>query len=191
MPDVQSSSRALLEATIESIHRHGLAGTTVSTVIELANVSRGMVRHEFGSKQQMLVQTMQSLCSEWTASTEPDEALEPEDQVLSIVRAMFATDVFTPAQVDAWLALSIEAASNNELRDVREQAYERWRDQLLSAFMRTNVSDARRAADGVLALADGLWLRHRLEPSAMPRVEAERTAVEVAQVLLNSGGAAD
>lgn len=172
---------------MESIHRHGLAGTTVSTVIELAGVSRGMVRHEFGSKQQMLVQTMQSLCSEWTAATEPDEALEPEEQVLRIVQAMFAKDVFTPAQVDAWLALSIEAASNNELREVREQAYERWRDQLTSAFMRTNVSDARRAADGMLALADGLWLRHSLEPNAMSRAEAERTAVAVAQTLVKSG----
>ena len=51
----RSAVERLLEATLRSIHLHGFGQTTVTTVTEIAGLSRGMVRHEFGSKQQMIV----------------------------------------------------------------------------------------------------------------------------------------
>lgn len=181
------TARALIEATIESIHRLGLVGTTVTTVTDLAGVSRGMVRHEFTSKQAMLVCVMESLCAEWTAATEPDPGASGSEQVEAIVRAMFAEDVFTDARVDAWLALSIAATADVALRPIRERAHALWRSQLRAAFDKSGVQDAVVAADGVLAAADGLWLRHRLEPAAMVREHAQMTALAIARAVLDTG----
>ena len=180
----RSTSDALVEATIESIHRHGLEATTVTTITELAGVSRGMVRHTFASKQAMLASVLHSLCEAWTDATEPDPAHPGADQVRAIVQAMFAEDVFTDARVDAWLALSTSASTDDELRRIREQAYERWTSQLAGAFDAAGCADPVIAARGLLAAADGLWLRHRLEPSMMTRRDAEEAALAVATALL-------
>ena len=66
----RSAADRLLDATLESIHVHGLGQTTVSTVTDLAGLSRGMVRHEFGSKHAMVVAAMQRLCETWLAATD-------------------------------------------------------------------------------------------------------------------------
>ncbi|MEM8706125.1 MAG: TetR family transcriptional regulator, partial [Actinomycetota bacterium] len=109
--DSRTALERLLDATLESIHVHGLGQTTVSTVTELAGLSRGMVRHEFGSKQAMVVAAMSRLCDGWLAATEPDVTQSGPAQVRSIVDAMFAPEAFNAVSLDAWLALSVEAGS--------------------------------------------------------------------------------
>lgn len=179
---------ALIEATIRSIHRHGLGGTTVTTVTELAGFSRGMVRHVFSSKQDMLIQTMDKLRAEWTAATEPDPQAPGADQVRSILSAMFSPTVFLDDRVDAWLSLSAAATADPQLRVIREQAYERWTRQLIAALAAAGVERPEDAAAGLLALADGLWLRHSLEPDAMPRHRAEAVALAAVRTTVDQGG---
>lgn len=157
----RSAADRLLDATLESIHLHGLAQTTVSTVTDLAGLSRGMVRHEFGSKQAMVVAAMRRLCETWLAATDPDPDLAGPDQVRSIVAAMFAPEAFTPVQIDAWLVLSVEGGADPELGELRAATQQRWIDQLCAAYERSGVSDPHEAAVSTLATADGLWLQHR------------------------------
>ena len=180
----RTTSDLLTGATVESIHRFGLAETTVTRVTDIAGVSRGMVRHVFGSKHEMLVATMASLVEEWTLATEPDDTLAPPDQVRSIVRAMFAVDVFTDARVDAWLAFTSAASSNDDLARLCQHAYAAWTGQLERSFAASDVQQPRLAAQGMLAAGDGLWLRHRLEPKLMTRETSEAAALAVAEALL-------
>ena len=157
----RSAADRLLDATLESIHVHGLGQTTVSTVTDLAGLSRGMVRHEFGSKHAMVVAAMQRLCETWLAATDPDPELTGPDQVRSIVAAMFAPEAFTPVQIDAWLVLSVEGGADPELGELRAATQRRWIDQLCAAYERSGVADPHEAAVSTLATADGLWLQHR------------------------------
>lgn len=180
-----STRRALIEATIESIHQHGMAGTTVGTVTDLAGVSRGMVRHVFSSKLDMLVAAMETLVEEWTTATAPAEGVAPEKAVVATVEAMFAPDVFTDARVAAWLGLSVEASTEPALRPSRERAQALWADQLEQSLAASGVDRPAERARAVLALADGLWLRHALEPDAVSRADAEATVVDVVEMLLS------
>ena len=170
--DQSTTAARLVDATLRSIHEHGLHGTTVTTVSDLAGLSRGMVRHEFGSKQAMLVHAMRTLCEQWVAATEPDPSLHGVERVRCIVEAMFSAEVFTPAAIDGWMALSVASGSDAELRAVREVAQERWRSQLASALAECEVSDPDVAATGLLAAADGLWLQQRLDGSTRSRDHA-------------------
>ncbi|MEM9201825.1 MAG: TetR family transcriptional regulator C-terminal domain-containing protein [Actinomycetota bacterium] len=160
-PEQPRSRDRLLDATLRSIHVHGFTQTTVTTVTELAGVSRGMVRHEFGSKHAMVIAALDRLCGQWLAATEPDPQLSGRDQVGSIVAAMFAPEAFTPIAVDAWLALSVEARSDPELHRLRVRTHERWVEQLTTAYTQTGVEHPEQCAVATLATADGLWLRHR------------------------------
>src|SRR5215217_3475684 len=59
--------RQLIEATIASIHAHGLADTTVATISREAGVSPGIIHHYFGGKDALLGATMRALLVELRA----------------------------------------------------------------------------------------------------------------------------
>ena len=191
-PDATSTDRSavdrLLDATLESIHFHGFGQTTVSTVTELAGLSRGMVRHEFGSKQAMVTAAMTRLCRRWLEATEPDESASGPEQVRMIVRAMFAPDAFQPIDVDAWLALSVEAGSDPELRALRESTQARWIEQLAGAYAASGVADPDQAAHATLAAADGLWLQHRLDQAGADSVGSSAIVLRLVDALLGDSG---
>ena len=174
----------LLDATLESIHQHGFGATTVTTVTEIAGLSRGMVRHEFGSKQRMVVAALSHLCERWLRTTEPIDSLTGAAQVRSIVRAMFAPETFTPKDVDAWIALSVQARSDADLREIRERTQARWLEQITAAYRAAGVEGPEVAARATLATADGLWLQYRIGGQALDHAEATATALRVADAML-------
>lgn len=175
----------LMDATLLSIHRHGFGRTTVTSVTDIAGLSRGMVRHEFGSKQQMVVAAMTRLCDRWLSATDPDASSTGDEQVRSIVRAMFAPEAFNLVNVDAWIALSVEAGSDPELRAVRERTQRRWTEQLTAAFRASGVIEPEQAAAAMLAAADGLWLQQRVAADPIGHDAAAATVLRVADALLS------
>ena len=69
---------------------------------------------------------------------------------------------------------------------LRDRAQATWTNQLEQALVRAGVDDARTAALGLVASADGLWLRHRLEGHSLGRADALAAAIRVADALLGS-----
>ena len=53
--------RELIEATIASIARNGLSGTTIAKVAEIANLSAGIVSFYFRTKEALLLATLEHL----------------------------------------------------------------------------------------------------------------------------------
>lgn len=179
MSTESAQRRALIEATIESIHRHGMGATSVTTVTDIAGVSRGMVRHYFSSKLDLLVETMNALRLEWTGATAPDPAADPAVALEATVAVMFAADVFTDVRAAAWLALSMEATAEPRLREVREAAQAAWLEHLGDSLRRCGVGDPGSAAQAILAAADGLWLRYALESDAVSREAAREITLDI------------
>lgn len=69
---VRETRRALIDAVVESLDRHGFAATTISTVQEIAGVSRGALMHHYASKQDMIVAVARTLL---------DQAIRPARRV--------------------------------------------------------------------------------------------------------------
>lgn len=166
--------RALVEATIESIHRHGLCDTSVGTVTDLAGLSRGMVRHCFLSKSAMLVAAYESLGAEWLATLAAPRPGPARGRLDAMVAAFFDPPAFTPPKLSAWLAFSVAAQADEALRDVNRAVYTACRHSFVAELDRhaaeTGAAVApERVAMTLLALADGLWLQHALEPERMTR----------------------
>lgn len=57
--------RELIEATIASIARNGLSGTTIAKVAEIANLSAGIVSFYFRTKEALLLATLEHLDQEF------------------------------------------------------------------------------------------------------------------------------
>src|SRR5664280_1878961 len=55
----------LVEATISSIAQDGLAGASIEKITRRAGVSRGLVRHYFGAKSNLLAEAFQKLAQDF------------------------------------------------------------------------------------------------------------------------------
>ena len=193
LPTVQpAAEKALIDATIESIHRHGYADTTVETICSLADLSRGMIRHCFKSKDALLVAAYEHVGTEWQAAcrTRRERLGAPGRAQLDAM----ASDMFVnlqPAEISAWLAYSVAALSVPELRAVNTRLYDALRRDAAEHFTAAAVEagvplDAWQAACGFIALSDGLWLQHLLEPSTMTRAVAIRAGLDFIANALNA-----
>lgn len=187
-----AAEKALIDATIESIHRHGYADTTVETICNLADLSRGMIRHCFKSKDALLVAAYEHVGAEWRASCQARRARIGKPgraQLDALARDMFTN--LQPAEISAWLAYSVAALSVPELRAVNTRLYDELRrdtaEHFAAAAGEAGIAlDAWQAACGFIALSDGLWLQHLLEPGTMSRTVAIRAGLDFIANALNA-----
>lgn len=185
------AEKALIDATIESIHRHGYADTTVETICSLADLSRGMIRHCFKSKDALLIAAYEHVGAEWQAAGEArrERVGRPGRAQLDAM----ATDMFIgmqPAEVSAWLAYSVAALSVPDLAAVNTRLYDALRRDAALNFAAAAEEagitlDAWQAACGFVALSDGLWLQHLLEPGTISRQIAVRAGLDFVANTLN------
>src|SRR5262249_4509982 len=101
----------LIEATLDSLARHGYSQTTMGIVAKRAGLSQGIVNFHFDSKEKLLIETLRQLSDEyrahWRAALEaagPSPALR--------LRALGGADVRqkagTPRKPAAWCAFGGE-----------------------------------------------------------------------------------
>jgi TetR/AcrR family transcriptional repressor of bet genes len=170
----------LIEATIRCIAEFGLAGASVEKITEAAGVSRGLIRHYFGSKNALLVEASQRLWDElaevWNGSVESDE--DPESELRSIIHRTFSEPMFSPDRLHAWFGFWHAARNNPELELINEAGYNmeraRYRELLeAAAASRGRQIDAEVAGNGLAAIADGVWLQLLVDPAAFTTSHAE------------------
>ncbi len=63
-----ASRDRLIEATILCMASYGPAGVSIERIADAAGVSRGLVRHHFDSKRQLLIEAFQRLADEERAT---------------------------------------------------------------------------------------------------------------------------
>jgi phenylpropionate dioxygenase-like ring-hydroxylating dioxygenase large terminal subunit/AcrR family transcriptional regulator len=129
--------RQLIEATITSIAKYGLPGTTVAKVAEIAGLSTGIVGFYFQSKKALLLATLEYVNSEFEQMQQ--EALagvgdDPVRQLKAMVQINFDPKVYDRGRVDVWNAFWGEAGTRDDYHRVcgaREAAEER---QIVALF---------------------------------------------------------
>ena len=63
----EASRRALIEATLDTIAEDGITDTSVSSIIERAGLSRGMIHLHFGGKDNLLTEAARFFSEEYYA----------------------------------------------------------------------------------------------------------------------------
>jgi len=167
--------RQVIDATMRSVVRNGLAGTTLATVSAEAGLSQGVAVFYFQNKQTLLgealrqqYETYQEVWQRALAVAGPD----PAERLLALVSADFDPAVCNADSLVIWHAFWGEASA----RPVYAEIAERFDNErsgamrgccagLLEAEGRA-TDDAAEIATGIDALTDGLWLRLYLTPGA-------------------------
>jgi AcrR family transcriptional regulator len=173
----------ILDATIESIVRHGLSATTLATVAEAAGLSQGVTVFYFKSKQALLAEALRWQYEEyrnvWRAALAAAPA-DPVARILALVRADFDPAVCNRRMLTLWHAFWGEATARPLFAEISE-GFDRERAAALheqcedaSDLLDANVWTPESLAVALDSLTDGLWIRMHLDPEGVENAEAMR-----------------
>lgn len=176
---------ALIEATIASIAEVGIAETSVTQIIERANLSRGMIHLHFGGKNNLLLAATKHANEQYYLELDRQIAASsasPEQQIEAIVKADLSEALLNKTSANVWHAFRGEAREHRALVQYAGTRDERLKELILDAFTRialeSDDSDpvtlARDATHGLLALLEGMWTDYLLCSEKFNRRTARR-----------------
>lgn len=170
----------LIEATIDSIARHGIGGTTMSTITEAAGLSVGIVNFHFDSKQNLFEETLVFLAREhhdhWHRAY-TDAGLSAPEKLLAIVDAHFHPKICTRKKLAVWYAFFGEARRREIYRKLIDEIDDA-RFDLSTGLCAQIIADggydvppARVIARTLEGLYDGLQLNILMYPGSFSRAQ--------------------
>ena len=177
----QARRKQLIDATISSISKHGISGTTMATVTDIAKLSIGLVNFHFKSKEALLEETLKTLAQEhreqWRKSLR-NSGLAPEEKLRAIVQAQFHPQICNRKKLAVWFSFFGEAAYRGSYRKiVTDIDSERWDvsgelcRQIINEGNYENV-EADYVAKSLEGLFDGFWLNILMYPGKFTRADA-------------------
>jgi len=173
--------RQIIEATIRSVVRNGLAGTTLATVSAEAGLSQGVAVFYFRNKQTLLGEVLrhqyQIYQETWQRGLD-DAGDKPVDRVVALVRSDFDPRIFDTESLVIWHAFWGEASARPLYAQISGTFDAARFAAICGAFadllaeIGRPTADAAALATGIDALTDGLWLRSYLSTETMGRQAA-------------------
>ena len=172
----------LIDATIESIAKYGISGTTTNTVTKLAGLSVGIVNFHFDGKEDLFEETLRFLAEEhrelWR-KTSNTEQRAPSDRLLAIVDAEFHPKVCNRKKLTVWSAFYGETGYRKAYRKiVSEIDSERW--EVSKQLCREIIEDggyqfieADEIAETLEGLFDGFCVNILVYPGEFTRIDAK------------------
>ncbi|RST85209.1 transcriptional regulator BetI [Aquibium carbonis] len=184
--------RALIDATIAAIGERGSIDVTMSEIAGLAGVSSALAHHYFGAKTDLLQATMRHLLSELGADCRAALAgvTTPRQRVSAVIAVNFSEKQFRPDIIAAWLAFYVEAQRSAATRRLLRVYARRLHSNLMSGL--TALLDrpaAARAAEGIAAMIDGLYIRHALKDQPPDAAAAIALVEDYLETRLQDAGA--
>lgn len=184
--------RQVIEATMRSIVKNGLGGTTLATVSAEAGLSQGVAVFYFKNKQTLLGEVLrhqyQVYMDNWQAAREA-AGPDPADQLIALVKTDFDPGICDAESLVIWHAFWGEASARPLFAEIsttfdaeRTRAMRDVCAALLAASGRP-ADDAAELGAAIDALTDGLWLRIYLSTEGLNTGRAAKiTAKFVAQM---------
>ena len=192
-----ATKRRLIEAAIVCMADYGPAGVTLDKVTDTAGVSRGLVRHHFGGKRQLLLSAFERLADEERATFNGDDPATEVDAVAAL-RAAVATSLREAAasssRAHAWFGFWQAALRDPALGEVNERVYADERKRYTELFRAVArqldlVIDERQAGRGLQALAGGVWNELVIDKSDFRIDEAVALCDRFIDLILQDGRA--
>jgi TetR/AcrR family transcriptional repressor of bet genes len=193
-----ATKRKLIEAAIVCMAEYGPAGVTLDKVTDTAGVSRGLVRHHFGGKRQLLFSAFEHLADEQRATFNSGDPATEVDAVATL-RTIVATSLRDAAasssRAHAWFGFWQAALRDPALGEVNECLYADERKRYTELFRAAArqldlVIDERQAGRGLQALADGVWNELVIDKNDFRIDEAVALCDRFIDLILKEGRAA-
>lgn len=190
--DMPAGRGRLIDAAFVCMSKYGQDGTTVRKIAEEAGFTPGLVKHHFGNKENLLVETYRHL-NENTVGRIARALNENQSDIGKALdgalQALFPSDLSDVRQMRVLVAFWGLVLTNPNFAKVQADTNAQTRALFcqLAAKQIGNEDDAADIADGIIALTDGLWLECCMNPNRMPPAKAVQIAVKFSQASLGLG----
>ncbi len=156
----------LIDACISALHLYGPSRTTVEKVVAIADLSPGIVRFYFDSKDAMLVASLAHLAAEFEQRVlgpvtrlkdSPVRALE------RLVELYLDPEIASPRKVSVWYSFWGEASSRQEYQDIcgkKDEDFAALVRELVGALIAQTGArhlDADAVSLGLIGVLEMLW----------------------------------
>jgi TetR/AcrR family transcriptional regulator, transcriptional repressor of bet genes len=173
---------ALIAATQSLVAEGGPTAATVRAIAERAGVTPGLIRHYFGSKDDLTRAAYRALIDGMT--DKGSDALEgvgaaPEERLAAFVAASLRPPVVDARAVGLWAGYLHHVQSDPELLALHEVGYLKYRNMLqglIADLGRADLPEGRLRQDAIAcnAVIDGLWLEGGVLPQGFAPGELVR-----------------
>ncbi|WP_050603028.1 transcriptional regulator BetI [Ruegeria sp. 6PALISEP08] len=176
---------AIVRATIAELGVQKSLDVTVSQIAKRAGMSSALAHHYFGGKDQIFLAAMRQILSDFGDEARAKlKASAPEGRAQAIIEACFAPSCFTPDVIAAWMTFYVLAQTNEDALRLWQIYQARIRSNLIYA-LRSKMQDPVEAAENMIALIDGLYIRAALSAPEEPQL-AVTHAIRVLNTLLEA-----
>lgn len=165
---------ALIQATRESLAARGMGAVSVRDVAMRAGVSPGLLRHYFGGFGQLLAATYRDTAArvDVCLNAAIAGADGPEARLRAFLQASFSPEIVDRDLLSAWLGFWELVRHDEAVTAAHAETFGAYRarlEGLLGELAQEHGCplDARRAAVGLAAMLDGLWLELCLDPNSL------------------------
>ncbi|TMV54092.1 TetR family transcriptional regulator, partial [Thioclava sp. BHET1] len=165
--------RDLLEATLDCVAEFGLDGASARRIAERAGVTAGLIRHYFGSKDELLHGAYGYLIGQMTTAVArfaEAGGTEPARQLAHFIIANVSGVNLSDWKVSLWASFIGRVRTDPAYAAIHRESYREFLE-LLAGLIHPLLRDAGRPADpascqqyaiALNGLLDGLWLEGAL-----------------------------
>ncbi|MBP1326264.1 AcrR family transcriptional regulator [Leucobacter exalbidus] len=166
---------ALLRATIVVVAAGGLRALTYRAVAAEAGVSHGLVRHHFGSRDQLIADAMEFAIGESLAGSNMVLAIDSVADFAAGIESLAARE----SEIQSFqYELLLESRRRPELHHLADQHYRAYRAAIISQLGNLGVVDEE-LVDLVWFTLDGIVFKQLVSPGeAAPALRLVRSLIE-------------
>jgi AcrR family transcriptional regulator len=187
-PAVAARRLRILDAAARCFAKHGFARTRVEDVAAEARVSRALVHHHFGSKEELAQQVQQHMLEEWSAAV--DHAIAGAASAGEALEAWLRVNLSDMRRRPLLHAILADAALLASFEDAARRSMAEWREKLVALLQRGVTSgefrvdlDVESTAEVLRAMQVGM-MQHLLSNDPALDVSGERHLDAAAHLLV-------
>ena len=187
-PAVAARRLRILEAAARCFARSGFARTRMEDVAAAARVSRALVHHHFGSKEELAREVQAHMLEQWSASV--DRAIEAAPSAGEAFAAWLRVNLADTRRRPLLHAILADAALLASFEDAARHSMDEWREKLVGLLRRGQAEgefrtdlDVESTAEVLRAMQVGM-MQHLLSDDPHLDVSGERHLVAASELLV-------
>jgi len=165
----------LIDATLRVIRKSGMQAATVRAISEEANVTQGLIRHYFNTKEDLISAAYEAHLSAMTEKAKDAVNAEPRSAVARLaafVVTSITSPVAGPDPLGVWAGFLPLIRHQETFLDVHRRTNARFRDYLSNLIEQAMIEEgatptAQEVANNTVlcgCIIDGIWLEEGLFP---------------------------
>ncbi len=170
----------LIDATLKIIGGNGFRAATVRSIAAQANVTLGLIRHYFTTKEDLITAAYEAHMAEMTRlalAPADDTTKSPKDRLRAVIHANLTPPVLSERNVTLWATFLAQIANEPEIQATHTRTYLHFRNRLETLIRETLIAENRtptqtetqHLAVACNAIIDGLWMEGSTSKGALQK----------------------